>query len=148
MHMVIGTIVGGCASIDAGGGMGCGAAGHALFCGLIWVDGKRRHWPGASSNPSPKDLGNIGGVGNDWPIAVDGEDIDADLFTEVPPLRPLRRTLLASCKVAGVVAPTYTWEQWQLRWKLSMLLFLVATWWAGGPWMMSDEVLPCTWPHG
>jgi hypothetical protein len=49
--------------------------------------------------------------------------------------------LLALCKAVGVVAPMYTWEQWQLRCKLHKLLFWEAARGAGGPSTALDEVL-------
>jgi hypothetical protein len=63
------------------------------------------------SDPSPKVLCNIIGVGNERPIIVDGMEVNADLVMEVRCAclgRPLRRMLLASCKAAGFLAPTYT----------------------------------------
>ena len=39
-------------SIDAGGGVGGGAAGCALFCGLIGADGKRCRQPGVTCPPN------------------------------------------------------------------------------------------------
>jgi hypothetical protein len=62
---------------------------------------------------SPEGLCNVVGVGNEPPIVIDSVDIDSDLVTEVQHasfVRPLRRMLLALCKMVGVVAPTYTWE--------------------------------------
>ncbi len=73
----------GCASIDPGRGTGGGAAGRALFCGLIQADGKCCHWPKALFDPSPEGLGNVFNVGNKRHIAINGADIDADLVTEV-----------------------------------------------------------------
>ncbi len=49
-------------------------------------------------------------VVDNWPIPVDGVEVDADLVMEVLPPRPLQRMLLASCKAVEVITPTYTWE--------------------------------------
>jgi hypothetical protein len=144
MHIAIATIVGGCASVNASGGASSGALRCRSFCGLIWVDGEHHHQLGALSDPSPKGLGNVFDIGDEQLISVDGSDIDADLVMEVQCaslVRPLCRTLLASCKAAGVLAPTYTWEQWQS--KLHKLLFPAALWGTGGPLMALDKVLPC-----
>ncbi len=75
--------------------------------------GGRRCWPKALSDPSPEGLCNVVGIGDEPPIVINSMDVNSDLVTEVQCaslMRPLRRTLLALCKVAGVVAPTYTWE--------------------------------------
>ena len=71
----------------------------------------------ARGDLSPKCLGNLVGIGDKRPIIIDGTDvnvdINADLVTEVPCVslvRSLRRTLMASCKAAGVFAPTFMWE--------------------------------------
>ncbi len=82
-HVVVATIVRGHASVDASGGTGGGAPGRASFCGLIRADGKQRHGPGASSNPSPKSLSDVFGIGNERPIAINSADVDVDLVTEV-----------------------------------------------------------------
>jgi hypothetical protein len=92
-------IVGGCISINAGRGVGSGVTGRVLFCGLILVDGKHHHWPEASCDSSPKSLGNVFGIGDKQPIAVDGADINADLVTKVlraSLVRPCRQMLLVS----------------------------------------------------
>ncbi len=49
-------------------------------------------------------------IGDDWPIAVDGADVNANLVIEVLPPRALCQMLLASSKAVKVVMPTYTWE--------------------------------------
>jgi hypothetical protein len=79
MHIAVATIVGGRASIDSGRGAGGRAVGRALLCGLIRVDGEHCHWPGASSDPSPESLGDVFGIGNKRPIAVDCADVNEDL---------------------------------------------------------------------
>ncbi len=76
-------IVGGRASVNTGRGAGGGAAGCASFRGLIRADGERHCWPRVLSDPSPESLGNVFGVGNKWPIAINGADVNADLVTEV-----------------------------------------------------------------
>jgi hypothetical protein len=58
-------------------------------------------------------------------------------------VRPLCQTLLVSCKAAGVVVLMYTWERWQLHWKLHKLLLLEAGWGGGGALTELDKVLPC-----
>jgi hypothetical protein len=83
MDIAIAKIIGGGASIDAGGDAGSRAPGCTLFCGLIRVDSKHRCWPGALSYPSPKSLGDVFGVGNKRPIVVHSADVDADLVTDV-----------------------------------------------------------------
>ncbi len=83
MQVAIAKIIEGRASIHAGGGAGGGAAERALFCGLIRADGERHCWPGASSDPSPKGLGNVFGIGDKRPITVNSMAVDADLVTEV-----------------------------------------------------------------
>ncbi len=98
------------------------------------------------SDPPPKGLSNIFDICNKWSIVVDGTDINVDLVKEVQCaslVRPLHRTLLASCKAAGVVAPTYLWEQWQSCCKLHKLLLPVAVLGAGGLLTVSDKILPC-----
>jgi hypothetical protein len=79
--MAIATIVRWCASIDAGEGAGSRAVEHALFCRLIWADSKHCHWPRASSDPSLEGLGDINGIGDNWPITVSDADVDVDLVT-------------------------------------------------------------------
>ncbi len=83
MHVAVVTIIGGRASINAGKGAGGGAVGRASFCGLIRADSKRRCWPRAPSDPSPKGNGIIFGISNKQTIAVDRVNVDADLVTEV-----------------------------------------------------------------
>ncbi|KAL3778569.1 hypothetical protein ACHAW5_007024 [Stephanodiscus triporus] len=76
-------------------------------------------------------------------MVVDGADVDADLVTEVRRaslVRSLRGTLSASCRAAGFVAPTYTWERWQSRCKLRELLSPPSS---SSSVAASDEVLPC-----
>ena len=88
-------IVKGRPSIDAGGGTGGGVAGRALFCGLIRAEGEHPCQPRASSNLSPKVLGNIDGTRDKRPIVVEGADVNTDLFTEVQCaslVRPLAST--------------------------------------------------------
>jgi hypothetical protein len=87
------------------------------------------------SDPSPEGLCNVIGISNKQPNVIDGVDVNADFITEVRRaslVRPLHWMLLASCKVAGFVMPTYTWEQQQSRCNLHELLFLVAVRGAGG----------------
>jgi hypothetical protein len=81
MQVAIAMIVGGRASIKARGGTSGGAVGHASFCGLIWADGECRCWLGASSDPSPKGLGNVFGISKELLTAVDGADVDANLLS-------------------------------------------------------------------
>ncbi len=47
------------------------------------VVGQRCCWPRALSDPSPKCLCKVIGVGDKRPIVVNGVDVDADLVTEV-----------------------------------------------------------------
>ncbi len=71
----------------------------------------------ARGDPSPKCLSDVVGIGHEWPIVIEGSDIDvdvdADLVTEVQCaslVSSLRQTLLALCEAAGVDSPTFTWE--------------------------------------
>jgi hypothetical protein len=93
------------------------------------------HRPRALSDPSPEGLCYVVGIGDKRPIVINGVDVNADLVTEVQRVslvKPLRQTLLAWCKTAGIVAPMYTWEQRQSHCKLHKLLFLAAARGAGG----------------
>jgi hypothetical protein len=83
MDVAIATIVGRCARVDPGKGAGGRMPGHASFCVLIQVDSKQCCQSRASSNPSPNSLGDVFGVGDKRPIAVDGADINADFVMEV-----------------------------------------------------------------
>jgi hypothetical protein len=83
MHITVVSNVRGRKSVNASRDTGGGVAGRMSFCRLIRADGKRCRWPGASSNPSPKGLGNVFDVSKERPIAFDGADGNADLVTEV-----------------------------------------------------------------
>ena len=83
MHVAVTMIIGGHASINTNGGESSGAVGRTSFCGLIRADGKHCRWPGVSSDPSPKGLGNVFGISKERPIAIIGANVDADLITEV-----------------------------------------------------------------
>ncbi len=107
------------------------------------------HWPGAPFDLSPEGFYDVVGVGNKRPIIVNCVTADADLVMEAQRtslVRPLRKMLLTLCEVAGVVAPMYMWEQWQLRCKLHKVLIPAAVQGgrgAGGPLTVSGKFLPC-----
>jgi hypothetical protein len=110
MYVVVTTIVGGGCMRQCRRGhrwRGSGVAGCALFCGLIRANGKHRRWHGVLSNPTHEGLGNVGGIGDDRPIAINSADTNADLIMVMPPPRPLYQMLLALCEVVGVVMLTY-----------------------------------------